>query len=64
MCAYDMMLLVAGMSVHVITSTSVWGSKQLCDSLLLCDINCKVVAGFGVQQTRNYTCLTPHAAKS
>lgn len=42
---------MAGMSVHVITSTSVWGCKQLCDSLLLCDINYKVVAGFGVDKT-------------
>lgn len=51
MCAYDRMLLVAGVNVHVTSSTGVCGCKQVCESLCLCYINYKVGAEFGVEQT-------------
>lgn len=47
MCVSDKVLLVPGVRVHMATSTS---CEQLCESLVLCDINCKVVVGLGVSR--------------
>lgn len=48
-------------SVNVITSTCVCACRQLCESVLLCDINWEVVARSW--ESRHETeCLTPCAA--